>query len=80
MVWLSWMIAPLGHAQSNDFGGMMPFYRGVFLIFGWLIALGLMTGTMTYYVDGHESPEMKLLGFALLALWIADIARMLRDK
>lgn len=74
------MTAPPEHVPLSNFGGIMPFYRGVFLIFGWLIALGLMTGTMTYYVDGHESPEMKLLGFALLALWIADMARIMRDN
>ena len=58
----------------------MSIYRIFFLIFGWLIALGLITGTMTYYVDGHESPEMKLLGFAVLFIWIAEIARICRDE
>lgn len=57
----------------------MSIHRIFFLIFGWLIALSLITGTMTYYVDGHEAPEMKLLGFAVLFIWIAEIVRIYRD-
>ena len=47
----------------------MSFYHGLFLVTGWLFALLLIVGQVTFYDDGHVGAETRLAGVALLLFW-----------
>ncbi len=54
-------------------------YRGIFMLFGWLIGLLLVTGQVTYYKDGHTDGLMIAAGVGILLLWGFNIVAWLRS-
>jgi hypothetical protein len=58
----------------------MTIYGLIFRLFGWVIGLGLVTGELTYYDDGHTDAWMVLVGIGILILWGWPIVRWLLNK
>ena len=55
-------------------------YQVVFRFAGWAIGGGLILGKLTFNSDGSTPGWMRLLGVAVLAYWVWDIYRWLRDE
>lgn len=47
----------------------MTIYGWIFRWFGWAIGLGLLTGALTYYRDGHVDWLTQLAGLGILIWW-----------
>jgi len=55
----------------------VSFYGLIFRLFGWLIAIGLIAGEITYYDDGSTDGSMKALGVVILLFWAWAVLRPL---